>query len=231
MHARDHKSQNSSPTWLRPNRRRTLPIPFSKASPFPAIATTAPDAPPPVKCRGFAFVVFTHAKDAEALLHQWPWDSIRTASASDGDEGKPDAAQNALGVGFRCLSKRIWDKRKEEYLAYQRRLVDEVMSSNSAGPSTRRSAAEVPQVDSEGEEGPLYSDIPQPRQTLLPYPPNCLVFVKNVHPETNKTTLRKLLSSPFSALGDEIDYADYSKGLDTVSYIFSLCVSSAHGKS
>ncbi|KAH8118815.1 hypothetical protein DFH11DRAFT_1740752 [Phellopilus nigrolimitatus] len=56
-------------------------------------------------------------------------------------------------------------------------------------------------------------------QTTLPYPTDCLVFVKNVHLETNKTTLRSLfthaLGGVASGAADAIDYVDYNKGLDS----------------
>jgi hypothetical protein len=50
------------------------------------------------------------------------------------------------------------------------------------------------------------------------YPVGCLVFVKNLNPDTNKAVLRSLLASAFSAEShDFIHYVDYSKGLDSVS--------------
>lgn len=54
-----------------------------------------------------------------------------------------------------------------------------------------------------------------------PYPPNCLVFVRNVNSETNKTALRALFSAALLEGGEDlppdgIDYVDFNKGLDTV---------------
>ena len=59
------------------------------------------------------------------------------------------------------------------------------------------------------------------------YPPDCLVFVRNLHPDTNKTTLKVLFSQAFPS-GDRekglIDYVDFTKGLDTVrSPTFTVC--------
>jgi hypothetical protein len=52
----------------------------------------------------------------------------------------------------------------------------------------------------------------------LHYPVGCLVFVKNLNQDTNKTVLRSLLASAFSTESpDCIDYVDYTKGLDSVS--------------
>jgi len=59
------------------------------------------------------------------------------------------------------------------------------------------------------------------------YPPGCLVFIRNAHPETNKTTLRSLFSHAREERvesgdpgrktdEDGIDYLDYKKGMDCV---------------
>lgn len=58
-----------------------------------------------------------------------------------------------------------------------------------------------------------------------PYPVSCLVFVRNIHVGTNKTTLRALFANlsgssssqaPNADQENGIDYIDYSKGMDTV---------------
>ena len=60
------------------------------------------------------------------------------------------------------------------------------------------------------------------------YPPGCLLFVKNLHPQTNKTTLKALFGNvlkaamkggdvPMNAGGSaEVDYVDWSKGMSSV---------------
>ena len=51
----------------------------------------------------------------------------------------------------------------------------------------------------------------------LHYPVGCLVFVKNLNPDTNKAVVRSLLASAFPAdSSGYIDYVDYTKGLDSV---------------
>ena len=47
-----------------------------------------------------------------------------------------------------------------------------------------------------------------------PYPYGCLVFVRGVHIETNKTTLKTLFGRAVD--GEGIDYVDYAKGMDSV---------------
>ncbi|KDQ64102.1 hypothetical protein JAAARDRAFT_27728 [Jaapia argillacea MUCL 33604] len=69
----------------------------------------------------------------------------------------------------------------------------------------------------------------QPLTIVSPYPPNCLLFVRNVHPSTNKTTLRTLFSRTLTASAqngsdeskagggdtDGLDYVDFTKGMDS----------------
>ena len=51
----------------------------------------------------------------------------------------------------------------------------------------------------------------------LRYPAGCLVFVKNLSPDTNKAVLRSLLASAFSDdSSGYIDYVDYTRGLASV---------------
>ena len=56
----------------------------------------------------------------------------------------------------------------------------------------------------------------------LLFPQNRVVFARNIHPETNKTALRKLFSAAFinhpvdNSDGDPLEYVDYQKGLETV---------------
>ncbi|KAG6836024.1 hypothetical protein H0H93_012169, partial [Arthromyces matolae] len=74
-------------------------------------------------------------------------------------------------------------------------------------------------------EAPREGPIPEKSPKLdlsSPYPYNSLVFVRNIHPETNKTTLRKLFSTAFASSlarseinGDGIDYVDFAKGMDS----------------
>ena len=67
---------------------------------------------------------------------------------------------------------------------------------------------------------------PEPTLSTLdynaPYPPGCLVHVRHVHPETNKTTLRKLFAKASSEDDAGIDYVDFNKGMITVRAIVSI---------
>ncbi|KAG8888934.1 hypothetical protein FRB99_004041 [Tulasnella sp. 403] len=49
------------------------------------------------------------------------------------------------------------------------------------------------------------------------FPKGCLVFIRNVHPETNRTTLKALLGQAFGdqRSNNEFDYVDYNKGMDS----------------
>lgn len=62
------------------------------------------------------------------------------------------------------------------------------------------------------------------------FPVGCLMFLKNIHPQTNKTTIKELLSRALADHagtgvlqdGSGVDYVDYQKNMDTVPYIWWL---------
>jgi hypothetical protein len=137
--------------------------------------------------------------------------------------------KEALKYGLRAITKARWDALNEEYLVYKRSLVDEV-----ARTETEMYRPDQDAPDHERSE-PTTRPHPQPQtqmQTSLssPYPFDCLVFVRNVHSGTNKTTLKSLFAQAFqdqdgSGQGHErahapttagLDYIDFSKGMDTV---------------
>ena len=93
----------------------------------------------------------------------------------------------------------------------------------------KRQSEKVAEVVNEAEEANTLNYEHQTRDygnpvidQWSPYPYGCLLFAKNVHPETNKTTLRALFSQAFKAAscldntGDALDYVDFNKGMDTV---------------
>lgn len=153
---------------------------------------------------------------------------MRIAAAKKKDH---EASSKANEFGFRCLAKKDWENMKREYLALQQKLVKKAISSSSPPPIQTRIG--------EGKlvEGP---SSPRPQRTspdtaaAAPgtqavdkdasrgYPLDCLVFVKNVHPDTNKTTLKALFLEAIGEESDTIDYVDYTKGLDTVRPSVSL---------
>ena len=97
---------------------------------------------------------------------------------------------------------RIQDKLREEVVV-------------SAESPVRLRPQAVPQQTRDNDMDTTSNVSPQTSETWT-YPPNCLVFVRNVHPETNKTTLRSLLANAFGGSVEKIDYVDYNKGLDSV---------------
>lgn len=179
------------------------------------------------KCKGFALVTLQYPSDINFLLHRWPWDrSLNATQATDGLGAFPDALE-ASKFGFRTLPKTRWDELRDEYLAYRKRLVQEInafedaealIHAPSASLAARKSLPAPPSRDvSEVNDAPLVD-------LSSPYPINSLIFVRNVHIETNKTTLRKLFATAFVmplkngvVRSDGIDYVDYNKGMDTVS--------------
>ena len=169
-------------------------------------------------------MTFKLSEDINYLLQRWPWDGSPIISGENNSAGQDHT--DAIRFGFRTASKSRWERLNSEYLAYRQRLLDDIASVQLQEP-----------VDMEAENREVPStavtDVPEPEfgdnqlehlslDLSAPFPPGCLVFVRNVHPETNKTTLRKLFSHAFDqaksgAASDEVDYVDFTKGMNTVS--------------
>ncbi|KAG6829218.1 hypothetical protein H0H92_005283 [Tricholoma furcatifolium] len=182
-------------------------------------------------CKGFALVVLEETLDVDFLLSRWPWtrrpddDSVKEAGEKEACESSAQITE-AAKFGFRTLSKTQWDRLKEEYLSYRERLVAEINTQQDVDLElTAPLPTSKPIVET--KEAVLEILDPPPVELLTlspssPYPYNSLVFVRNVHPETNKTTLRKLFAAAFASSivtkemkSDPIDYVDFNKGMDT----------------
>ncbi|KAG9083059.1 hypothetical protein FS749_006328 [Ceratobasidium sp. UAMH 11750] len=170
--------------------------------------------------RGQAFVVFSTLELAQAFSKRWTWD-LPTRSNGALDLGKQtagnwntgDAVTAAMASGFRSITKARWDKLKSEYLDHQTR----VLRQNPK--SKRRPPTHDEQSTSSLAQAPVPSTThPKPSRATHPppFPPGILVFVRRLHPETNKTTLKTLFGHAFpDGLGDNIEYLDFQKGVDS----------------
>ena len=167
----------------------------------------------------------------------------------------------ATKFGLRVLSKAKWEGLRAEYLCYRQELVDEINTYQDEGQSEvhgggrkRRYLDEIhdqeeeqiTEEDSNQTQG-IHIQSQSSKNTVIPannlvlgtasiylnsaYPPGCLVFVRNVHSDTNKTTLRSLFlharrssveSRVESGKKDDggLDYLDYTKGMDCVCVLF-----------
>ncbi len=125
-----------------------------------------------------------------------------------------------------------WTKLKDEYLQHQKHMKEISLPESEQSLQTSVSSPQFP-----NESKPVLttsvSDLASTKRIqssapLPTYPIGCLVFVKNVHPETNKTALRELFSAALKnkdadqKMSQIIDYVDYTKGLETVRG-FSYC--------
>ncbi|KAH7887426.1 hypothetical protein F5I97DRAFT_1935569 [Phlebopus sp. FC_14] len=177
------------------------------------------------KCKGYALVMFSTKQLSDALLEKWPWNRrLVSLDASTSDMAAPESKE-ALKFGFRAIPKARWNQLNEEYIAYRQRLVDEIVEADVslAGHPGAEDALHPEEGVVPGSPSSPSSHLPAPAPSApettpcSPYPFNCLVFVRNVHPETNKTTLRSLFSQAFPST-QGIDYVDFNKGMD-VSYL------------
>ena len=112
------------------------------------------------------------------------------------------------------ITKTRWEELRDEYLAYRTQLLDAVHKEDrklgmSGHPKPAKAETALP---------PLAPNILSNFAIPQDYPRGCLVFARNIHVETNKTTLRKLFSSAVGLPQDVLEYVDFNKGMDSVSF-------------
>ncbi|KAL1716957.1 hypothetical protein EV715DRAFT_204271 [Schizophyllum commune] len=182
---------------------------------FPTSFSDRPRGPP--KCRGYALVTLLDLNDAAKLVEAYPWRG-RGRPSTFGSEGT-DPGSEAARFGLRALLKARWVELQAEYQERKARVMAEIAAYEDSqlagivrGPDTRERASPAP-----GDTVPPEPDAaPSSGPTLdasAPYPYGCLVFVRGVHIETNKTTLKTLFGRAVD--GEGIDYVDYAKGMDS----------------
>ncbi|KAF5324654.1 hypothetical protein D9611_004386 [Ephemerocybe angulata] len=171
--------------------------------------------------------------------------SSSTANSKLLSDNSSEALKEAAKFGFRSTSKSNWEALRAEYLLYRQQLIEEINAhqdnslpepshGQAGGLAPKAPSAETAPVlkrplkaeagmnnmrHSPPQEGPTNSK--ESDITLdSPYPYGCLVFIKNIHYETNKTTLKTLFGKALSGeserlKGGGIDYVDFNKGMDT----------------
>ncbi|KAG9016108.1 hypothetical protein FRB93_011582 [Tulasnella sp. JGI-2019a] len=174
------------------------------------------------KCRGFAFVICGTIEEAEQAASLWSWGGISArVSEVGGERAKepgPDGDMRIMArkCGFRVLPKARWSELKAEY--FKRR--QEILALNSRTGSDPEPAriAPIKALPSRAVVAPMaVAPAPKRPHNGDGFPRGCLLFVRNLHPETNKTTLKKLLAQAFNAPSDgsELTYVDFMKGADS----------------
>ncbi|KAH9884926.1 hypothetical protein C8Q73DRAFT_718494 [Cubamyces lactineus] len=84
-----------------------------------------------------------------------------------------------------------------------------VGGANKGAPTTTSPASTNANADAHAPSSGLALD------PSAPFPPGCLVYVRHVHPETNKTTLKALFAAHAPRAASALDYVDYNKGMAT----------------
>ena len=148
------------------------------------------------------------------LSEDWPWlPGDRSAPVSGGVSVSASAdVADGHKYGVRVIAKARWEELRDEYLAYRTQLLSAVREEE------RKSGTGV--QSKPGTAGPALPPPPSNASRSIvtqDYPRGCLVFARNIHTETNKTTLRKLFSSTVGFPQDVLDYVDFNKGMDSVS--------------
>ncbi|KAG9083598.1 hypothetical protein FRC06_004463 [Ceratobasidium sp. 370] len=170
--------------------------------------------------RGQAFVVFSTVEMAQTFSERWTWNALTEPKDSVSSRQAPgkwnteDTVMAAAASGLRSITKTRWDKLKSEYLDHQARVLRQNPKSQRQPPANLGQPSSSPPtqtpVSSATHSKP--SRVTRPP----PFPPGILVFVRRLHPETNKTTLKTLFARAFpDGSGDGIEYLDFQKGVDS----------------
>lgn len=189
---------------------------------FPPHHADVPSSPRPTKSKGFAFVVFSDTSHSEIFAKNWPWNTIHSQkSIEKSAELQCDhekAINDARSSGLRCMTLSKWNELADEYRARQKELIELTANSNnmSLPRAARLSRPVIDTLTSNDSDRFQEENLTNEVNEHSTYPPGCLVFVQNILPDTNKTTLRTFFASAFEQGGSEIDYVDFSKGLDSV---------------
>ena len=161
------------------------------------------------------FVVLSSTDFAKQLLEDWPWLPGNRSAYASGRIPTPASTDvtDAYKYGLRVTTKTRWEELRDEYLAYRTQLL------NTVHEGGRQSGTSIQQKLGIAEPAPPPSVPNEPPRSEVPqdYPHGCLVFARNIHTETNKTTLRKLFSSAVGFSQDVLNYVDFNKGMDSVS--------------
>jgi hypothetical protein len=168
---------------------------------LPSHHLDAPGTPP--RCKGFAFVVLSALSDTDTLLRHWP----RDITDKNQCEGEDSSVREARTAGFRCLSKRDWDRLEVEYLAHREHLLLQMEENQDDMSPEAIRPKEVAHFEPQKQVEDGHMDTTFPRNRLL--------LVRGVHVRTNRTALKSLLSRAVGTL-DAIEYVDYTKGMDSV---------------
>ncbi|TFK28945.1 hypothetical protein FA15DRAFT_583423 [Coprinopsis marcescibilis] len=196
------------------------------------------------KFKGFALVTFLELDDARHFLQKYPWSSssLGASLTSRLSKHSQQASESALKFGFRTLSKHSWEQLRSEYIAYGQTLVQEinrvqdqqlksapVISTPAALEAKDKSTQPRPTAEPIPSNPPAEGSAPIITHSS-PYPYGCLVFIKNIHSGTNKTTLKSLFGPVLASPSDHsvanqdpgIDYVDFNKGMDSCHLRVSL---------
>ena len=193
---------------------------------LPAHLRDKPGEPPMFK--DFCLVTFAALEDAEFLTKQWHWTRKPAETTLAGAGRESESVKEASKFGFRTLTKSNWERLRQEYLGYRTKLIKEINEYEDTHAETQTSQKRFREEATSRQSPPAKDNMrapPSPTSITLsrdaPYPYGCLIFARNIHPETNKTTLRALFSAALkveqkgSLKEDGLDYVDFIKGMDS----------------
>lgn len=142
-----------------------------------------------------------------------------SSSDKNNSQLKPVVAEQVLGKREEVYWEKVPEKIRRQAVEKALSLLHSYSGSSTVGSAPIAGPSEGDTKKRELEEHHTES-IDFSSDANSAYPPGCLVFIRHVHPDTNKTALRNLFLHIREEGGnsdeDGIDYLDYTKGMDCV---------------
>ncbi|CAO3587951.1 unnamed protein product [Absidia cylindrospora] len=152
---------------------------------------------------GFCFVEFDDKDNVEKAVELMNMEN---------DEKIPNENDTIAKLGLKVMTKNMWNKYQDEYLAHMKMTSEHIAQlwrdhndEQRSQPTNRKSEPSTPPLRNTVNATKTKDD------STMVYPKNVIIFVRNIHPKSSKTTIRTLLEQSGAATA----FVKHKKGLDS----------------
>ncbi|KAL7417158.1 hypothetical protein BDY24DRAFT_411914 [Mrakia frigida] len=176
--------------------------------------------------RNFVWIVLRDEEALKSVQKEWSWDGAvaRGKRAAKEVEGVSKETEEGRDAGLRVLKKVEHSRLQQEYVAHLATFpstsTHHPSSTSISAPAFVHDQPPHTHTSIRTPTHPYTSSYNPPKATSTfaapppQFPSSCLLYLKNVDPQTSKTALHTLFNSLLPD-GKEIDYVDWVKGSDS----------------
>ncbi|ORZ21347.1 hypothetical protein BCR42DRAFT_488438 [Absidia repens] len=150
---------------------------------------------------GFCFVEFDDKDNVEKAVEMMNMEN---------DDKILNENDTIAKLGLKVMTKNMWNKYQDEYLIHKRMASEHITQLwRDYNDEERLTNQKV-----ESSTAPLRNTVHSTKKiedSTMAYPKNVIIFVRNIHPKSSKTTIRKLLEQSGAATA----FVKHKKGLDS----------------